>query len=299
MPKSPDDRAAPARHLTPIAVLALLAGRDRFLTLSLKPDGTRELHITKHDKSLGEAVRVPNAVFLTTRDNGWLVDHDGCGLTWRISPDGRAALRRARSAGGGPIPKPTARADAGTASSSSPAIGLSSNGFSAATNPAESPLSWLRRRRDKSGQPLISAVQFEAGERLRGDLWFAQMTPRVTVNWSATGGCSTANGSGQGVDIADNAAAAQQRVRRVFAGLNPISAGLLLDVCGHLLGLEQVERSRGWPPRSGKVALQMALSDLARHYGLAQTRTSSRPGASKLSHWATSDYRPTADHGPE
>ena len=52
-------------------------------------------------------------------------------------------------------------------------------------NDAESPLGWLKSRKDRNGQPLISDPQFEAGERLRADYWFARLSPRVTANWSA------------------------------------------------------------------------------------------------------------------
>src|SRR4029077_8723292 len=48
---------------------------------------------------------------------------------------------------------------------------------------AETPLAWLVRRKGRDGQPLIQSVQFEAGERLRGDFTRAQMTPRVTSSW--------------------------------------------------------------------------------------------------------------------
>lgn len=49
-------------------------------------------------------------------------------------------------------------------------------------NGAESPLGWLKNRKDRNGGSLISAPQFEAGERLRADYWFAHLSPRVTSN---------------------------------------------------------------------------------------------------------------------
>jgi hypothetical protein len=42
-------------------------------------------------------------------------------------------------------------------------------------NEGESPLGWLKSRKDRNGRPLISGEQHEAGERLRADYWFAHM----------------------------------------------------------------------------------------------------------------------------
>ncbi|CAH1669352.1 MAG: ATPase [Chelatococcus sp.] len=130
----------------------------------------------------------------------------------------------------------------------------------------ESPLAWLRARRDRNGRPFVDAVCFEAGERLRADLTFAQLLPKVTMRWTA----GPAGQGGQGPAAATDAMiAARQRARRALQAVGSDFAGLLMDVCGFLKGLETIERERGWPPRSGKVILQLALRRLAEAYGLS------------------------------
>lgn len=159
-------------------------------------------------------------------------------------------------------------------------------------NPAESPLGWLRTRRDREGAPLISDAQFDAGERLRSDFERGRLTPRITANWSRLGSGSGSNGTHRAIDLSDGALAARERVDRALHEVGPEMARVLLDVCCHLKGLEQLERESGWPQRSGKVVLTMALSALARHYRIGHD-TRARPGA--VQHWGTSDYRPTIE----
>lgn len=134
-------------------------------------------------------------------------------------------------------------------------------------NHAESPLAWLRRRRDRSGAAMIDEIAFAAGERLRADMTRARMTPRVTASWEPA--ASAGNGARLRQEPGDMALAARQRVARALAAAGDEFAGVLVDVCGFLKGLEQVEQERGWPARSGKLILRMALARLAAHYGLS------------------------------
>jgi uncharacterized protein DUF6456 len=158
----------------------------------------------------------------------------------------------------------------------------------------ETPLQWLRRRKDKSGRPLLTDTQLQAGEKLAQDYSHAGLQPRVTANWSALAPNARTRRSapGAGVEMRDAVVAARQRVNRALDAVGPELAGILVDVCCHEIGLEAAERSSGLPCRSGKVVLDIALTALARHYGLIAPE---RPIAARLRHWGDADYRPTLD----
>ena len=134
---------------------------------------------------------------------------------------------------------------------------------------AESPLGWLARRKGRDGQPLIEAVQFQAGERLRTDFTRANLTPNVTSSWDPSRAQGRRGQSGGGT-FSDAVVAAREQVNRALEAVGPEFTDVLLDVCCFLKGLEDVERARRWPPRSAKVVLQLGLDRLARHYGLAR-----------------------------
>ena len=137
-------------------------------------------------------------------------------------------------------------------------------------NDAESPLAWLAKRRGKNGRALLNDTQFDAGERLRQDFWFAQMAPRVTANWSVSAPQgSRRRGAASGSDMSDHVIAAKARVDAALRSVGPELGGVLIDVCCHMNGLEVTEKSNGWPQRSGKIVLVLALSSLARHYGMS------------------------------
>ena len=108
----------------------------------------------------------------------------------------------------------------------------------------------------------------------------------------AQGAASPQGASG----LSDQALASRQRVLQALEAVGPELASVLIDVCCHLLGLSDAEKSRGWPQRSGKVILQIALTRLARHYGFLNEQDTSRTVRARLRHWGVDDYRPTLDH---
>lgn len=157
-------------------------------------------------------------------------------------------------------------------------------------NEGESPLAWLARRKDRDGRPFLAPEQIEAGERFRRDVTQAAILQRVTADWQAAIG--SARGGGAGANIADVAIDARRRLSLAFDAVGPELGGLLTDVCGYLKGLELVESERGWPQRSAKVVLKIALERLALHYGLA-SEAQGPERARHLLHWGAKDYRPT------
>jgi hypothetical protein len=160
----------------------------------------------------------------------------------------------------------------------------------------ESPLAWLARRRGRNGRALIEPHQLQAGERLRADFTRAQMMPRTTSNWENPIASGRRGGGGErAASATETMVAARQRVRRTIDAVGPEFGGLLLDVCCFLKGLEDIERERGWPARSAKVVLQLALDGLARHYGFtAQMRG---PARASIRTWLAEDAAFAVDAG--
>jgi hypothetical protein len=129
---------------------------------------------------------------------------------------------------------------------------------------------------------------------LRADYTYAALTPRTTASYSGTAGSRRGNGN-DAAHLGDTVLAARQRVARALAAVGPELAGVLVDVCCHLKGLEEAEKQEGWPQRSGKVVLQIALTRLARHYGLISETGPLSSLRRRLQHWGAADYRPRVE----
>ena len=262
-----------------LRLLAALAVRGRFIRQTDNPSTSTVAVSNK----LGEmAATCPLSTLEEARRRGW-VGPVGAGGHLGLTAAGRETLRRSHST------LAAIRADAsrqGTRDTSASA---------AATNLKESPLTWLASRRDSKGRPMLTAPQTAAGERLRADLYFAQLTPRVTMGWSGLPPpeSRSAGTAGHGRELADTVVAARTRVAAALKAVGPEFADILIDVCGHLRGLEEIARAEGWPRRAVRLILQRALAALARHYGLEPEVSAERMIARRLRHWGTEDYRPT------
>ncbi len=160
-------------------------------------------------------------------------------------------------------------------------------------NEAENPLGWLKARKDKNGDPLISEEQFDAAERLRRDFTFAQLSPKVTQSWDQAIAPGSRGRASPREVLNDNerALAAKQRFEKALKVLGPELSSVVFEVCCLASGLEAAERRLGWPQRTGKVVLKIALSRLAVHYGLIREEPSPLHAA-KLRHWGGDGYRP-------
>lgn len=156
-------------------------------------------------------------------------------------------------------------------------------------NVNESPLSKLAYRRNRNGEPFLTATEFRAGERLRADFTRGQIMPRVGMNWQRVAVSERRGGAGGMAELTDAALAARQRVEQALAAIGPELADVTVDICCFLKGLELVETERGWPVRSAKVVLKTALAALARHY---EPRGGASSRERRILHWGAADYRP-------
>ena len=146
-------------------------------------------------------------------------------------------------------------------SPAAPGTGRSRRGGrrSVMVNAAESPLAWLVAR------GLLDARQSEAGEQLRADYEAAALGPRVTMRWD---GAPIGGDGGERPDPTLRQIAAKRR----FDGALTALGGGLQDVAWRVIcageTLPVAEKALGWPTRSGRLVLTLALDRLANHYRL-------------------------------
>lgn len=128
-------------------------------------------------------------------------------------------------------------------------------------NILESPVTWLAAR------GLLTEGQKQAGERLRADYERAGLGPQITMRWDAT----PSQKNRRGAKLSDASLARIDAHRRFHAALDAAGPGLA-DICWRVIcageGISDAEKGLGWPARSGKLVLRLALDRLAAFYGV-------------------------------
>lgn len=129
-------------------------------------------------------------------------------------------------------------------------------------NLAESPLSWLAARGH------LTHRQAAAGELLRRDYEQAGLGPRVTMRWDPLPPGRVPRGPGNPPGAAHHHLGARQRFDGAMAALGPG----LDDICWRLVcagePMTEAEKGLGWPKRSGRLVLTLALDRIADYYSV-------------------------------
>jgi hypothetical protein len=116
--------------------------------------------------------------------------------------------------------------------------------------------------RDGAGGAWLNGAELAAAARLRAD-WECGERGLVRGSvWSAPPNGKTARGPSSAREAA-LAAHARRRVSEALERLAVPLRGVVERVCQREEGLEALERAESWPARSGKLALKLALAQLA------------------------------------
>ncbi|HUV32598.1 MAG TPA: DUF6456 domain-containing protein [Devosiaceae bacterium] len=157
-------------------------------------------------------------------------------------------------------------------------------------NDAESPLRRLAARRVATGRPFLQPHHVEVGERIRRLVERASLVPNTTTNYAGTRIQRGRHAGTPAADIGDMALDARRRLAELRARLSPDCMSVVIDVCGFLKGLQQVESEHGWPQRSAKLVLRIGLDQAALHFGVGAEATG--PSCSPLRQWRDQPGRP-------
>ncbi|BDI60732.1 DUF6456 domain-containing protein [Qipengyuania nanhaisediminis] len=132
---------------------------------------------------------------------------------------------------------------------------------SVTVNIAESPIAWLHARGH------LDDRLFDAGEKLRNDYERAQLSASVTMRWEPvrvkTGYRSSADA---GLTPSERQIAAKARFDAAIGAAGKGLDEILWRVVCAGEGLPETEKSLGWPARSGKLVLRLALDRVADFY---------------------------------
>ena len=131
---------------------------------------------------------------------------------------------------------------------------------SVTVNLAESSLTWLHARGH------LCDRRFAAGELLRSDWERAQLNPRTTMRWEP----ARYGGGSAGLTDGERQLAAKARFDGAIAAAGTSLCDVLWRVARANEALPAAEKALGWPIRSGKLVLGIALDRVADYYKIAK-----------------------------
>lgn len=137
------------------------------------------------------------------------------------------------------------------------AKGMGPKRRSVTVNIGESPIAWLHARGH------LSDRLYDAGEALRGDYERAQLSANVTMRWDPVRVKSTGD---SGLSATERQIAAKQRFDGALSAAGKGLEDILWRVVCAGEGVPTAEKALGWPARSGKLVLQLALERVADFY---------------------------------
>jgi hypothetical protein len=129
-------------------------------------------------------------------------------------------------------------------------------------NLSESPLGWLHARK------LVTVRQFDAGEKLRADFEGAMLGPSVTMRWDASGVSGPRGMAPGALDRTTGQVAAKMRFDAALAAAGRGLSDILWRTVCACESIPDSERALGWPARSGRLVLGLALDRVADFYCL-------------------------------
>jgi hypothetical protein len=124
----------------------------------------------------------------------------------------------------------------------------------------ESPLGWLLAR------GMVTRRQYDAGEQLRVDWERAGLAPGITMKWDAARVGSTRGASATAPDLAGAQIDARRRFDAAAEAAGPGLSDILWRVVCSGEGMRDAETALGWPARSGRIVLTLALDRVADFY---------------------------------
>ncbi len=133
---------------------------------------------------------------------------------------------------------------------------------SVTVNLSESPLGWLHARGH------LTDRQFDGGEKLRADWERANLAPNITMSWNMVPPSGGRRAAAEMLNATEAQIAAKQRFDNAIAHLGTDLSDIAWRIICAGEGVPAAEKHLGWPARSGKLVLKIALDRLANFYRL-------------------------------